>query len=438
MIKNLTKILIAIFILTLTNCEAIREKPVSKNKVTSAKPTYGSSNLELTTHNQFVSKEMETPKINKKKIQVALFLPFSGKNKELGWHLFNAATMSLFENDLNNNIDLILIDSKDSEEDTKKAFKEIVDRKIKIVIGPVFSQKIELIESEAKKNGIIVISPSNNQELAGKLDDDGGVFLAGFLPETQMDKIVTYSMSKGKMNFVIIAPQNQYGITINTVLKKIVKSRDGNLITSEFYDPNNINSLDKATENALKAFVVSPRFIRNKSKKPVAISEADRSYAQIIMIPESGKNLSKAIEAVKRLNKEERDFQIIGTSQWDDLSTLNDYNLKGAWFPAPENEKFRNFEKNYYQYYNKFPPRISSIIYDSLAAISELTNQKQGQAPTLLDLTSYVGQKNGFSGIDGPFRFLPNGLVQRNLAVLEVGNGKFETIDKPIEKFLRY
>ena len=95
------------------------------------------------------------------------------------------------------------------------------------------------------------------------------------------------------------------------------------------------------------------------------------------MIPESGKTLSKIVASIKKQNVDEREFQIVGTSGWDDISTMNDFNLLGAWFVAPENEKFREFERSYYRSFNKFPPRISSIVYDSVAAVAAVTNHKE-------------------------------------------------------------
>ncbi len=395
------------------------------------------------TANQFESRDLNTQKFNEKKIQVALFLPFSGKNKDLGWSLFNSAVLSLFENDLNHNIELILIDSKDTPAEASKAFKEVIDRKIKIVIGPVFSSAIEAIEKDVLRNNITMISLSNNQQLMGKTSPDGGVFLAGMMPEVQVDKIVNYAMDKGKFSFAIIAPNNQYGKTITDLFKKIVRSRDGNFITSEFYDSDNKiggEGLDRSVERVINSFSVPSHLTdgKNKLKKDAVINEADYSYPQVILIPESGKILSKIVASIKKQNKEERDFQIIGTSQWDDISTLNDINLVGAWFASPENEKFRNFEKSYYQIYDKFPPRISSIAYDAVTVISEVIDRKKG-APTVSDFTGYANPpKNGFEGIDGLFRFLPNGLVQRNLAILQVGNGRFEVIEKPLDQFLKY
>ena len=171
----------------------------------------------------FESNNLTTPLSSNRKIKVAMLLPLSGKNKDLGWSIYNSASLSLFDNDPSHKIEIVLFDSKDSTEDNQKAFKEIIDRKIKVVIGPIFSASTMSIEKMARDNDITVISLSNNHELLNKNNDDGGVFVGGILLESQIDKIVNYSMDRGKLNFAIIAPSNQYGKIITEYLKKFVK-----------------------------------------------------------------------------------------------------------------------------------------------------------------------------------------------------------------------
>lgn len=391
-------------------------------------------------NNQFESRSLKTLKMNKKKIKVALFLPFSGKHKELGWHLFNAATMSLFDNDLNNSIELVLIDSKDTPQDAKRAFKEIVRQNIKIVIGPVFTRSINAIKDDVEDHDIVALSLSNNQKLMGKVTNDSGIFLSGLLPESQIEKIVSFAISQKKTNFAIIAPNNQYGITMAKLLKKVVKSRDGNFVTSEFYRSNGRN-LNRAVKRTINSFTVPSHLAEgrgNKLPKDFVVKESDKSYPQVILIPESGRHLSRVVTSIKNQNKIEREFQLVGTSQWDDISTLNNPKLVGSWFVAPESVNFTKFEKRYYNNFEKFPPRISSIAYDSVIAVAKLIERNSGRNVELEDFINYKSAKNGFEGIDGLFRYLPNGLVQRNLAVLQVDEGEFTTIDKPAEKFLNY
>ncbi len=386
------------------------------------------------------SRNLDTLKANKKKVKVGLFFPFSGKNRDLGWSLYNAAVMSLFDNDINHNIELVLVDSKDTASEPAKSIKDITDQDIKVVVGPVFSSSVESVAKDFMSNSVTAISLSNNQQLSGKINNGGGVFIAGFLPEQQIDKVVNYAIGHNKINFAILAPNNQYGLTVANMFKRIVKARDGMIITSEFYDPSG-NDLNKVVERLVNASMTPARLAEgrgSKLAKNAVIKDSDRTYPQVILIPESGKTLTKITALIKQYNTQEREYQLAGTGQWDDISTLNNVNIFGAWFAAPDHNRFANFEKSYYQTYNKLPPRIASIAYDSIAAIAELIDKKAG-LPSNADFIGYINtQKNGFSGIDGSFRFLENGLVQRNLAVLQVGSGEFITVDKPAEKFLKY
>jgi len=404
--------------------QEVQEKPIQRNEV----PILYSRNL-------------DSLKANKKKVKVGLFFPFSGKNRDLGWSLYNAATLSLFDNDINHNIELVLIDSKDNALEPAKTIKEITDRDVKVVIGPVFSGSVDEVAKSFMSNSITAISLSNNQELSNKVNNTGGVFIAGFLPEQQIDKIVNYAIDHNKINFAILAPNNQYGTTLASMFKRVVKMRDGVIITSEFYDPSG-KDLSKVVERLVNASLVPARLSeagKNKLTKNIVIRDSDRTYPQVIFIPESGKMLTQITTLIKEFNKQEREYKIVGTNQWDDASIVNNADIAGAWFAAPERARFSSFEKVYYQTYNKFPPRIASIAYDSLASIAELIDRNNGLAPSAADFINYTNQqKNGFSGIDGTFRFLPNGLVQRNLAVLQIDGGNFTVIDKPAEKFLKY
>ena len=81
----------------------------------------------------FESKDLPIPLSSNPKIKVAMLLPLTGKNKDLGWSIYNSASLSLFDNDSAHKIEIVLFDSKDSAEENQKAFKAIIDSKIKVV-----------------------------------------------------------------------------------------------------------------------------------------------------------------------------------------------------------------------------------------------------------------------------------------------------------------
>ncbi|MCE3255604.1 MAG: putative lipoprotein [Rickettsiaceae bacterium] len=366
-------------------------------------------------------------KIIKKKVKVAALLPLSGKNKELGEALLNSITMSLFENDKNADIDLVVFDS----EDLKKSVSKIAEQNIKTVIGPVFSSDVEEMLKLVSPGQMTILSFSNNQDLANKK----GVFLMGFLPEQQIERITSYAISSGKENFAIIAPNNQYGKKFTEILKEMVRRKDANLISAGMYT-NSTKDLERVVSKTVGAYTVPPRVAARKNS-PVTI-EDNKIYADVIFIPESGAVLSKIVSLIKKYNKDEREIQIIGSSNWDDVDVLKDPNLIGGWFTSTNSDKYRDFEKEYYKTYNSFPPRITSIAHDAMVAVAEAVRKSKNRELSAADFVNYISSKNSFEGVDGLFRFLPNGIVQRNFAVLEIENGEFDVIDSPSRMFFKY
>lgn len=428
------RFLVIFLILILSSCIE-----VNKDYKTVVIDNTKSNKVIAQSNEQFESRDLKDITHHKKRLKVALLLPVTGKNKILGNALLNSATFSLFENDNKNNIELILFDSASTKKDIKNTFKDIIDQDIKIVIGPIFSHEVEKIVQEAILNEIIVISLSNDQKLINNIDHNGGVFLAGMIPEVQIDKIVSYAIGSGKTSFAVIAPNNQYGIMTAALYKKMVKDRDGIFVTSELYSANG-KGINNAVKRAVNAFSVPSNLAEgggNILEDDFIVEDIDKTYAQVILVPDSGKKLAQIARRIQHENTNLRDIKIIGTSQWDDVSTLGNIVLMGGWFAAPANEKFREYERKYYQSFSKFPPRISSIIYDAIASIAKIIDKKKDINLTLLDFTKFSDDNlNGFSGIDGVFRYNNNGLVQRNLAILEVGQGKFEVIEAPDEDFM--
>ena len=125
----------------------------------------------------------------------------------------------------------------------------------------------------------------------------------------------------------------------------------------------------------------------------------------------------------------------LGTGLLDDASLANEPGLKGAWFAAPSPRLRQKFEQRYRQNFGTKPPRLSSLAYDAtaLAAILARRGLKANGQPAF-DQTS-ISNANGFSGIDGIFRFRSDGTAERGLAILEFKRGKIVVIDEAPKTF---
>ena len=90
--------------------------------------------------------------------------------------------------------------------------------------------------------------------------------------------------------------------------------------------------------------------------------------------------------------------------------------LVGGWFAASPPEARQAFEQRYQATYGREPPRLASLGYDAAALAAVLAHGGGGEPFS----QQAILNPNGFTGVDGLFRFTPGGLVQRGLAVLEV------------------
>lgn len=393
--------------------------------------------------NVFSSRDLDTLYSNKKKVKVALFLPMTGKNANLGKLLYDSALISLFDNDKNNNIELVLVDSTDNPIEISQIFKQQIVRKgIKTVIGPIFSDQINIIARNAKRYNINVISPSNNQQLMGKIEENSAIFIAGFLPEQQIDAALAYLQKNDINDVAVIAPNNSYGIAISKIIKDTIVNRDVTLVQSDLYDRS--NNLENAVDRLVKAYKVPSTLTEGGGRKfedDFRISKEDKKYAKAIIVTDSATKISEISNLVKEYNTTERPIMLVGIGSWDDRSIEKKSFPTKIVFAAPVDKNFKKFEKSFYKYHKKIPPRISSIIYDSVSAIAQIVDRNGNKIPSTSDFIDYHDaqiEQIGFSGIDGNFRFLDNGLVQRQYSILELKNGKFTEIESSDEKLLNY
>ena len=123
-------------------------------------------------------------------------------------------------------------------------------------------------------------------------------------------------------------------------------------------------------------------------------------------------------------------IKLIGTGEWYIDNIGSEPGLVGAWFVAPNPKLWENFKKKFYKFYNYEPIRLSSLAHDSLTSIFSIVNKNDGFYELNYDdfQSSY-----GFSGIDGNFKFLSDGTVERRLSILEIKQKGFK-IEKIAKK----
>ena len=327
-------------------------------------------------------------------IRVGLILPLSAQGNAgvAAQSMKNAAEMALAEFK-QPNVSLLVQDDGGTPQGAANAAQQAIAQGAEIIVGPLFAQSVTAVGQVARQRGIPVIAFSTDSSVAAH-----GVYLLSFLPESDVRRAVEYAVSRGKRSFAALLPDNAYGTVVEAAFQQEVARRGGRVLALEKYPVD-----------------------------PGRMSEAVRRVAQAanrvdaIFIPDDPATASRVAEQLAAAHVNLKRVQLLGTGLWggDGAQAASDKSLDGGWYPAPEAAGYRSFVQRYRARYNQEPVRTATLSYDAVALVAALVKTQGTQRFTDQVLTN----QSGFAGIDGVFRFRPDGTNDRGLAVLRVAPG---------------
>ncbi|HXD46481.1 MAG TPA: penicillin-binding protein activator [Pseudolabrys sp.] len=337
-------------------------------------------------------------------IRVGLILPLSAQGNAgvAAQSMKNAAEMALAEFK-QPNVSLLVQDDGGTPQGAAAAAQQAIAQGAEIIVGPLFAQSVSAVGGVARQRGIPVIAFSTDASVAAR-----GVYLLSFLPESDVKRIVDYAVSRGKRSFAALLPDNAYGTVVEAAFQQEVARRGGRVLALEKYPVD-----------------------------PGRMSEAIRRVAQAatrvdaIFIPDNADTVPQIAQQLAAAGVNMKRVQLLGTGLWDDPRIFADKQLDGGWFAAPEATGYRSFVQRYRTKYGQDPVRTATLSYDAVALVAALVKTQGTQRFTDQVLTN----SSGFAGIDGVFRFRPDGTNERGLAVLRVAPGGPQVVNPAPKTF---
>lgn len=341
------------------------------------------------------------------KIIVSILLPLSGPKSALGQSMLKAAQMALF--DIGSaNFQLVPRDTKGTKAGTIAAAQTALDAHSALILGPVFADDLKAIKPIVNPTHTPIIAFTTDWTLAGD-----NTYIMGFLPFTQVMRVVKYAQSQGYSKLAVFAPQTDYAdVVVHTLDKSGISMAH---VTR--YAPGKPADLATAVQN----FATSSK-------------SGDGFDFDSLMLPIGSEGLRTVVSALNTNGISQKKVKFIGTGLWDDSTLNNNPALFGGWFSAPDPDLRADFEKRYQSNYGSAPLRLSSLAYDATALAAVLARGAP-DGPTAYT-ESNITNPRGFAGIDGIFRFRNDGLSERGLAVLEFRSGSPKVVDPAPTAFL--
>ena len=336
---------------------------------------------------------------DQKRQRIALLVPLSGPQAAWGQSIANATQMAL----LDTNAKTIRITTYDTGEGPAAAATRAMADGNKLILGPLAGDDIPAVAAIARASRVPLITYSSEADMAAR-----DVFMMGTSSSNAIERVVDYAHSRGVTRFALLAPKGGYGTRASAAYAAAVKAAGGTLVSTQSYDRSNSSIISAATR--LKT----------------------RGGYEAVLIADSAKYAAMAAPQLKGSGATSP--RILGTDLWSgELVLSKTPALRGAWFATMSDARFARFAASYKARFGAAPYRLATYGYDSVLLAVRIAREWRTGAPFP---TARLTDRDGFLGLDGPFRFAPNGIGERALEVREARGGGITIVSPAPEKFV--
>jgi branched-chain amino acid transport system substrate-binding protein len=328
--------------------------------------------------------------------RIALIVPLSGPNSAIGRSIANAATMAVLDTNAKN----LRITTYDSAAGVPAAASRAIADGNRLILGPLMGDDTPVVAAAARAARVPVISFSNDTTVAGR-----DVYIMGNVPEQSIQRTIGYARAQGARRFAALIPSGEYGERVSGAVLDAVRSGGGTMVAMENYD-----------------------------RSPAAVTAAvrrlnTRGPFDAVLIADGGRIATQAAPLLKPRGTGPR---ILGTELWSGEAALTTTPaLRGAWFSAVSDGRYRQFADSYRSRFGTPPYRLATLGYDAVLLTLRIT--RDWRPGTALP-TGKLTDRGGFLGLDGAFRFDRN-VIERAFEVSEVRAGGVTVISPAPGKF---
>ena len=315
--------------------------------------------------------------------RVAVLVPLTGASAGVGTSIANAAKLALLDSG-ETGVTLTVYDTGGGAALAANAALSDGNR---LFLGPLLAEDVRAVAGVARRGGVPVIAFAGDTGVAGN-----GTYVMGATPDQSIGRTVAYLRGRGAARFAALVPVGAYGERARDALTRAVKQAGGT---------STVRSYDRGTASLTAA--------------ARALGAAGRHDA--VLIADTTAIAAAAVPLVRTGGL--RGATVAGTEQWStDRLIGGKAALRGAVFAGVPDARFDQLVTRYRAHYGKTPYRLASLGYDGVLLAVRINRDwdKGARFPERL-LTS----REGFSGVDGAFRFNADGTAERQLAVHRVG-----------------
>jgi len=362
-------------------------------------------------------------------------LPLSGSYQAIGQRALRAIELAVSQHNSDPSVSAVQVIIKDTASEaaaTLVALRELAQEGVSAVIGPMVHAEAVVHEAQAMGMPIIAITQKGGVVGAGDY-----VFRNFITPAAQVRSLISHAVNRlGVGQAVILYPDEPYGRTFMGLFRDEFQARGGEILTTVAYSPSAVD-FSAPIKKLLRYSQKIPK--ESRSDRPDSrtgsrrnrIEERDYELVfdfQAVFIPDEP---GKAGMLVPQLAYHDiRDVYLLGTNLWHSEALIQYAGpyVQGAIMPdaflADSDEPVvRRFVSAFEQTFQGRPGSIEAMAYDTAMMLFDVVSRPGVRFRS--DVAAALHASEGFPGVAGFTRFLPNGDCDKELRILEVRGKRF-------------
>ncbi len=368
--------------------------------------------------------------------RMAIMLPLSGDNAEIGKSIRTSVEMAALQNAPKN----LTVSFYDTNENLTDTINSVLATNPEIIVGPVFSRDAQALR-DAKSENLPVLSFTSDADALGD-----GVMTMNMMPTNGVETIVREMKSDDVKQFIIMAPDTESGHLLAGTAKNAGQIYELPLAGIFYYTSGNPDSIKTAAATAamhnarttahtrarqvLSDILTNERLtVIEKSNLNTQLDKLSKTetlgripYDAILFLG-GGDDTKSLASYLRYYDVPARDARFYGTTMWDGSDIASDVTMNGAKF-ATMPDINPEFSTTYEQISGMTPNRLATFGYDA-------TNMAIGMIYSDKSNAAYLLDPSGYMGTDGLFRMQPTGASERAMRIVELNGTGTPTEIKP-------
>jgi len=343
--------------------------------------------------------------------------PLTGDYSSYGISVKQGATVAVDEINANGGVngmtlELLFEDDQGDAEMAVSAYNTLMDNGMQVSLGAVTSGACIAVTEEAKKDGLLMLTPSGSQKECTQYDNcfrvcftdpDQGVYAAQFIKDNGLANNVA----------IIYDKSNDYSVGIYENFKTTAASIGLSIVTEQAY-----------TNQSNTDFSVQLQAVKDAGADLLFLPMYYQDAARIIM----------------QANSADMDIRFFGVDGMDGIiKQMGDENkalTEGIMLLTPfaataTDEKTQNFVKTYQEKYNAVPDQFAADGYDAIYAIVEAVKTANITSSTDAELNSKLiaaMTQIKLEGLTGSMTWTADGEPTKSAKAVKIVDGAYVAI----------